>query len=577
MSDDTRFGDWKLADLPLFSGLEGSALGAIAERLEVHWYAAGSDLFCQGEEADALYVLLSGALAILREKPGEPSTWVGQALAGETVGEMALLSGKPRSATVRAQRDSEVLRFKKSDFEALMTVEAAAMLQIARVAFQRLEAAMAQAPRARFGRTFALVPATPETDVRAFGDDLAAALARYGRVGIVRKADGEHMSSAWFHQQEQQHDFLLYLAEASAGPWFELCHRQSDEALQLVNSKFEPEALARITRKPDPLKRIRVVLLHGGAVRAGRTQPWRDHFSGALHCHVRDIEDIRRLARVLTGHATGLVLSGGGARGFAHLGVVRALREHGLQIDQIGGTSIGAIMGAGVAMEWSDEELYQRYHRCFVATNPLGHFTIPFIALVAGRKTTSLMKREFAATQIEDLPLPFYCVSANLTRGTINEHHDGPLWRALRATVAIPGILPPVFANGEVLVDGGVINNLPVDVMRRELHGSVIGVDIAGDHAITAGVEEADLPALWRMAQDWFRGHRPRPTILQILLRSGMVNSASSAEQNRKNSTLMLKPPVEGVELLDWQAFDRAINIGYRYTRDLLDSGIELK
>jgi NTE family protein len=601
-----HFGDTKLRDLALFAGLDEAALSVIAERLEVRWIASGTDLFLQFEAADALYVLLSGALVVLHTAnavPGEPPAAprrIGHVLAGETVGEMAMLSGKSRSATVRATRDSEVLRFKRSDFEALMATEPSAMLHIARVAFQRLEATLGS-DRAlpEQGRAFAVVPPKqarfdqPHRDqttpiaslLQEIAQKLVQALARFGSVALITQSHAQGQTSGYFHAQEQQHRYIVYVSEAPSGPWYDLCRRQADQILHIVAPTCLPDAGTRASCTLDQLKTERLIVLNSGQIQPAQASAWRAELAGCSdvagqampvhHICLQDAErysdDMARVARFLTGNATALVLGGGGARGFAHLGVLRALREHGLHIDCVGGTSIGAIVAAGIALQWSDEELYMRYHRSFVEKNPLRDYTVPFISLVAGRQATARLKSEYNDTLIDDLPLPYYCVSTNLTRGVLNVHRDGPLWRALRASIAIPGILPPVFHDGDVLVDGGVINNLPVDVMRHGFHGRVIGVDIAGDYAIKAHVEEADLPPLWRMVSDWFRGIRPRPSILQILLRSGMVNSASTAENNRNDTDWLIKPPVDQLELLDWKSFDRAIDIGYRHTVQLLE------
>ncbi len=573
---DPRFGNIQLAQLPLFQALSTEALAAVAECLEVLWLPAGQDLFKQGDPPDALFILVAGAMAVLLE-PIEKSgalTWLGVVRAGETVGEMALLSGKVRNATVRALRDCEVLRFKRSDFEALMTLQAPAMLHIARVAFQRLEAIRTVSPSARrAGKAFAVVPAALGINVVEFALELADSLARFGTVALVREAQFSSAGTADFHALEQANAYLLYVAEQAHGSWFELCRRQSDEVLWFAIAEQAPIESTRSPVLADALKVQRLVLRHRRDIVPGAAQKWRLACHTSLLHHVCSLADIDRIARFLTGNATGLVLGGGGARGFAHLGVLRALREAGLQIDCVAGTSIGAIVAAGTAMQWSDEELYFRNHRAFVQSNPLADYTLPFVALVAGRRASARLLQEYDQLCIEDMPLPFFCISSNLTDGTVMEHRSGLLWRALRASIAIPGVLPPVFAGGQVLVDGGVINNLPVDVMRRELHGRLIGVDISGDYAIAAKVEEYDSPAIWRMSLDWLRGRKVRPSILQILLRSGMVNSAAKAEQNRRITDVLIKPPVEQIELMDWQAFDRAIDIGYRHTLSLLERG----
>jgi len=185
-----------------------------------------------------------------------------------------------------------------------------------------------------------------------------------------------------------------------------------------------------------------------------------------------DADDLGRLARLLTRRGVGLVLSGGGARGFAHLGVIRALREARVPIDFVGGSSIGSIIAAGVAVGWSDDEMRMRYRRSFVDTNPVNDYTFPFVALTRGRKVSRLLQREYGDVLIEEpAPAFFFCVSANLTTGRALEHRDGRLADALRASVAIPGVMPPAYRGEDVLVDGAAINNLPVDIMHTTHRG----------------------------------------------------------------------------------------------------------
>ncbi len=205
-----------------------------------------------------------------------------------------------------------------------------------------------------------------------------------------------------------------------------------------------------------------------------------------------------------------------------------------------------------------------RYRRSFVDSNPVNDYTFPLVALTRGRKVSRLLEREFGSMPLEDLRVPFFCISANLTASRAVEHREGPVWEALRASVAIPGVLPPVFRGEDILVDGATINNLPVDVMHTHAPGLVIGSDTGADHRLPAHAEEG--PPLWRL---FARGGR-RLNIFQILMRAGMVNSASSAATQRSLADLVLKPPLTNIDLLDWHAFDRAIEAGYGYARGVL-------
>ncbi len=418
-------------------------------------------------------------------------------------------------------------------------------------------------------RTIALVPLDAGIELREHARRFVDALARFGRVDLVgRERAGRH-SPQWFHEREAQNDFVVYAADAADSPWTRLCLRQADVVLLLARAAGDDAGWTGGQWQDGAMRRAELLLLHDRDFTNGAAARWQARLPGIPHHHVRGPADYDRLVRMLTGRAVGLVLSGGGARGFAHLGVVKALREHGVPIDLVGGTSMGGILAAGVASDWDDGELAERFRRSFVDTNPLSDFTLPVVSLVSGRKVGMLLRRELGDIDIEDLPLPFFCVSSNLTTGRIAVHQQGPLWRWLRASVAIPGVLPPVFHGGEVFVDGGAMNNLPVDVMRARGRGPVIGVDVGTDRAFTTDVESTETPSLWNL----FRGQRRRPNILRILWRAGMVNSATATLDRRRQSDLLITPSLESIDLLDWKGFGRAIEIGYRDACERLAGG----
>ena len=247
------------------------------------------------------------------------------------------------------------------------------------------------------------------------------------------------------------------------------------------------------------------------------------------------------------------MLSGGGARGFAHLGVIRALREARVPIDFVGGSSIGSIIAAGVAVGWSDEEMRMRYRRSFVDTNPVNDYTFPFVALTRGRKVSRLLQREYGDVLIEDLRRPFFCVSANLTTGRALEHREG------RSPMRCAPRSPFRASCRRCFAAMTYWSTAPPSTTCRSIH--------AGPCAGPRDRQRCGRGPL-RLGS---RGKR-RINIFQILMHAGMVNSASSAGAQRELADVLLKPPLANIDLLNWHAFDRAIQAGYEYARAALEA-----
>ncbi len=564
--------------VPLFANLESQLLDAIVARIRWFSLPGGTTLFEAGDAPDALYFVASGSLGAFTVTPGGHRRSVGRISAGETVGEMALISGKSRNATVIALRDSELGRLSRKDFEELMLSHPEGLLRLSQLMVQRLESTQQQTRGHRtVPRTIAIVPHSLADDATAFASEFATELKKLGRTELVWNRHGENHTSAWFHALERANEFVVYVCDVEPSKWTKLCLRQADAVLLLARADSTPSewrALNAELSRAMIAQRMEMVLLHYGRIVRGAAARWLTLKPALSHHHVRGPRDVARLARSITGQSLGVVLSGGGARGFAHLGVLRAIREAGIDVDAIGGTSIGAVIAAGFASEWDDRELIERVRRSFVETNPVNDYTLPLVALASGRKVTGLLKREFEDAAIEDLPTPYFCVSTNLSSGQIAVHRRGELWRWLRASVAIPGVLPPVVHNAELFVDGATINNLPVDVMRDSRMGKIIGVDVGADRVFTTDSVDSDAPPLWRVLK-WFRGRKHRINILQILWRSGMVNSAANTASRRELSDLLLQPPLEEIDMLNWRAFDRAIEAGYAYASAKLATGLE--
>ena len=528
---------------PELAGVPAATLAVLAAQAVQFSLPAGSLLFEAGAAADAVYLLTSGRLGV--RMPGQ-TPWVAEIETGELVGESGWLLAEPRSASVLALRDSELLLLPAAALTAATQHCAELALALARLSARRLSRSNRRETRRRSARVFVIVPNSEEVAVAELATQLVAELARLGPAELVWDVRASEHTLAWFNRIEEQNEHVVYVADPSESAWTRQCCRQADVILLAGRARSDPRPWTTSIAHTAVARgaRVELALLHEGDFTPGAATRWLGSLSGASHHHLVDAADLARVARLLTRRGVGLVLSGGGARGFAHLGIVRALREARIPIDFVGGASIGGIIAAGVAMGWSDAEMQTRYRRGFVDSNPLNDYTFPRVALTRGRKVSRLLHREYGDVLIEDLRRPFFCVSSSLTTGRVVEHRTGRVAEALRASVAIPGVMPPVHWGDDVLVDGAAINNLPVELMQRHAPGLVIGSDVGAD-----------------------RNHDPAQhgNIFQILMHAGMVNSAASAAAQRLLADVLLRPPLAGIDLLNWRAFDRAIDLGYAY------------
>ncbi len=524
----------------------------------------GTSLAEVGDAVQALCRLTAGRLAEF-----EPTTEGGGRLVavhrpGDLIGGAQLLGDGRHHTSLTALRDSELETIPAARAQALLRERPEFLAEVARAALERMrpnQPAIAQ----RRSSILGLVAASGGVDVRDLAERLAAAMRAMGAEVAVLGAEAVDAAASWLNALETEHDFILMAAERSDGAFAAYAARQIDRLI-LVADGIASETVAPIVFATAAIRRQHLVDLilvqPPGTPRPSRSDRWVDvaPVSRLFQIRAGDAADLARLARVYTGNSVGLALGGGGARAYAHLGVLRAFAELKVPIDFLAGTSMGAVIAAGVAMGWQAVEMDWRIRQAFVDSSPLSDIAFPLLAMTRGRMVDRRLETHFGDAEISDLWRPFACVSTDLTSGGMHIHRRGLLRRALRASLSLPGVLPPVVEGGHVLVDGALVGNLPVDLVREQHDGVTIGVDVA----VAEGLTPDDLllkPAGWRWLTSgaWLRG----PPIVSVLIRSATISSAATLPPPR-DDLIEIVPQVEGVGLQDWKAFDSAVASGYR-------------
>lgn len=584
----------------IFGSLDAEVLNDIEKEVEWLTFKGGETLFEQGDTAESAFIVIDGRLRVISEDSPAVRQVLDEVGPGETVGEIALLTEGTRSASVYAVRDSEVVRFSRAAFERLVKNYPGVMMHISRLLGSRL---LRMKGRAQKGpdvlTTFAVIPIDASIPLEDAVRQLSEAMSKQGptfhvssrrvddllcRQGIAQVGQGEPSSlrlEHWLNEREAEHRFVVYQADSHWSGWTERCLRQADHVLFVAATGSSPKVTAlevqsRERLNPRHAPRRSLVLLHPrGRKEILGTSAWLADRDVDDHYHVRLDRplDVERLARILTGTAVGLVLGGGGARGLAHIGVIRAMEELGIPIDFAGGTSQGAMVASGCGLDYRSAEIHSRIKAQF--DSPFD-FTFPMVSLLAGFRMRSRMITGYGDVKIEDLPITFYCVSTNLTRAEQVIHRSGTLWEAVRCSMSLPGLLPPVYRNGDLLVDGGILNNVPADIMRSLCgKGTVIAVDVAPTVDLEAPARFASELSGWKLLRQRFspfsRAVKP-PNIANVLHRSAFVPSVSTrnALQASGLADIYLQLPVEKWSMMDFKRMDEIVEAGYQSSLDQL-------
>lgn len=550
----------------------------------------GEVLVTEGAPSDTLFVVLHGAFEVRRADKSAP---VAEIHSGELIGEIGFLAGSMRTATVRALRDASVLELDRAAFSGLRDRAPAILDGILAALARRLADTSARLPHTRGRskeRTVAIVFGGAEQVPEAFLPGLRRMLDAAGATVVDRalmearfgpgNEDGP-AASEWLNRLEQDTRTIVYLADRDLSVWTRKTVRQADVVYIAVRGDRPPAHLSEVERLVaevhEPESR-RLVRIHDRrAETVSGTAAWLDRLDVFMPHHVslQDDADLASLARFITGRAIGFVAGGGGGLGSGHVGVFRAFAEIGVEFDIFGGTSVGAAMLAGFCRLHDAERLDLGTHRIFVTSRSFKRPTWPRYSLLDHRNFDAALQFEYGSdTLIEDCWRPFFAVTTNLSTQTPELIRRGEMWRAVRASSAIPGLLPPVYTpEGMMLVDGGLMDNVPLGPMREVKTGPNLVVHFGKTGIQTFDVDYDSLPGRGRLVAMMLNplARPPRaPSAMSVLWRSLLAHQRYDLDL--APNELELRPPhIPGSSVVEFSNHRKVYLAGYEWARTYLE------
>ncbi|SCO37603.1 related to serine esterase that deacylates exogenous lysophospholipids [Fusarium fujikuroi] len=630
---------------------------------------AGQVLFHEGDESEAIYIVLNGRLRLVQERKGGSGgvTALAEYGQGDSVGELEVLTETARPGTLHAIRDTELVKFPRTLFNSLAQEHPNITIKISKIIASRMRAIVDETSKFSYKdastnpktlmrksnmnlRTVAILPVTAGVPVVEFGNRLMNALAQVGpangATSLNQAAILNHLGKHAFNKigklrlsqyladLEEKYGLVVYVADTNVNsPWTQTCITQADSILLVGLAEGSP-AIGEYERFMLGMKstaRKVLVLLHAERYsRPGLTRAWlhnRMWINGG-HCHVQmafrtnempvhapkklgqalkervqvlqaEIQkytsrkvhhtpyyspdspykgDFHRLARRLCGKSIGLVLGGGGARGITQIGIIRAMEEAGIPIDLVGGTSIGAFVGALYARHADVVPMFGFAKKFAGRMASLWRFaldlTYPSASYTTGHEFNRGIFKALGDTQMEDFWLEYYCNTTNISKSRAEFHTSGYAWRYIRASMSLAGLLPPLCDEGSMLLDGGYIDNLTVSHMKG------LGVDII--FAIDVGALDDDTPqtygdslsGAWAFVNRWnpFSSHPNPPTLAEIQGRLAYVSSVDALERAKTMAgCIYMRPPIDDYGTLDFHKFDELYQLGYKYGQEFFN------
>ncbi|MEO7445260.1 MAG: cyclic nucleotide-binding and patatin-like phospholipase domain-containing protein [Ferruginibacter sp.] len=564
----------------LFTELEKDALQTILDAGRHVHIKTGEYLFRQGDAQDIMFIVLTGRLrAVLQDEKG--THILGDIGEGEPVGEFAIFTNEPRTASVLAIRKTTLLEINKAEYLHLVSQNPSFASTLTNFLIKRLRRNLLEQSVSEMPKNIALINLQPSYDIHPWTDDIEKTFEEKGMSTNVydHTSHPDKNYDFIFETLEQHIGFNVLVCSEDSMEWSRQCLIYADLVVVATNFNADP-GLYAIEKELELYtqhilnKKIYIVFLHGeNAELPTHTERWLKPRNAGLHIHIRQHHagDVRRLCRILSNQAVGLVLGGGGSKGYAHVGGVRALLNAGVEIDFLGGTSAGALYG--IAMTHADfqfEKIDALSEESALAKLTSNDYTVPFVSMLSGKKMVNFLKKMFGSSHLEDIWINSYCVSANFSTSGTMVHDKGLTSKMVQASIAIPGVFPPVVIDKHLHVDGGVVENLPIDQMYRYPVKHIIAISLSPLN--TRLVDYIVAPTARQLFWDKFSRKKQYkiPGLVSLIVNSLTLNSRQRQEVAKQKVSLYVELDLKGVGLMDDTKWRETIEKGYTQVEEFL-------
>ena len=568
-----------------FSELDTDILTDLASALEVIHVKGGEIVITEGDDSDSMFILVSGRLRVSRTVKDGQRLLYNEVLPGDCVGETGMILKQSRTADITAMRDSALAVLSVAQYEELITKHPLQLNRAFSHAIYRHLRHDRRVTERRRAQSFFLIPLHESVDIQGFAQAFKASLCEHGGTNII---ETEAIS---FEQQDDNYidldvaeanfDYLIFQGQLGTYDKIVETLQHADQVVFVADGLKETKitALEQKLQQDVDLELIRrhlALIYPESAQHCGDRLAWQTHrgVERVYPIKLNDNKDFARLSRFLLGKAVGVVLGGGGARGFAHIGILRAFEESGIPVDIIGGNSMGALIGACVVAGMPRETIH---HEILKYSKGGMKLTLPLVALMSNQNLKGAFVEALGDVNIQNLWTPYFAAACNLTTADTTVLGDGPLWQAVLASNSPAGLFPPVVVDGQLLVDGAILENVPVQAMRQRLstplerrrgHGAVIAIDVDVKESFEVNKEVTSLSTWKKLRSHFEKNKQTLPGIVDILMQVAHIGGLAQRQKTKFAADIYFEPPLGDFGMMDYKRAEEIIEVGYKYAME---------